>query len=320
MFLREGGFFTVVSGVPYYDGSDPSIFLPDTIADAENGFSVGRIWQSPFRNIVYESGVPIDGTGLVEPPRQYSGVYIHGRLRTPSDPTFGHKMDFINGRVIFNSAQPLTTKVHADYSAKECRIGFESTFNQQFSEGYIESKFTTNPGTSAQLVYPSGVSQPFPAVFIEVANRDFTNYELGNRSLVIHDKVNLWIWALDDLQRDNIVDILTAQARKSLPIVDFNRAPLPLSGIFNTLSPEYTAYQVLLQNPIITTSLGTGRPIKYITFIDKVDCENLQATKEYERALVTYETVTYLNAPIGPLPTFLGPVTNIPAIGDTGLT
>ena len=64
--LREGAFMNVASGSLFYDGSDMSVLLPDTSADDTLfGVSDGSVWQSPFRQWVYESGVSLDGTKLL---------------------------------------------------------------------------------------------------------------------------------------------------------------------------------------------------------------------------------------------------------------
>jgi len=314
-FLRESSFINVASGQLFYDNSDMSVLLPDTTAnDTLFGLSDGQVWQSPFRQFVYESGVPLDGTNVGTSPVVVSGVYIEGAFRRTNDPQFGHTIDFINGRVIFNSPQSLNLQVNAEYSARQVRVGFEHDFNQQFSKGYLESKYGTNPLTSMQLVYPSGIFQPFPAVFIEVDNRTMTPYELGNRSAIIKDKVILHIWALDDLQRDNIVDILTSQWRKAIPIINFNRAPLPLSGIYNTLSPEYVPYQEMLRNNKLITTVGSGVPVIYTAYITDIEANNINVAQEYERAIVTYEIDVYLNAPTTPLGSYFGPISTIPTI------
>jgi len=317
--LREGAFITIPSGATFYDGSDMSVLLPDTKNDDTLfGVDDGQVWQSAFRQWVYESGVPLDGTNVQQPPVVASGVYVEGAFRAPDDAEFGHTIDFINGRIIFDSPQSLELQVQAAFSARETRVGFEHDFNQQFNAGYIESKYTTNPLTSMQLVYPSGQAQPFPAVFIEVDRRDLKGYELGNRSAEITDEIKLHVWALDDLQRDNIVDILTGQWRKSLPMIDFNIAPLPLSGIHNTLSPEYVAYQDMLRNRELITTVGSGVPIRYMSYIEDVDVQNLPGAEEYERALVTYQVKVYLNAPTTPLGHIFGPITTLPTIQDSG--
>jgi hypothetical protein len=317
-FLRESSFITVASGQQFYDGSDMSVLLPDAGADDTLfGTSNGQVWQSPFRQWVYEANVPLDGTNVSTPPVVASGLYIEGAFRPTDDPAFGHTIDFINGRIIFDSPQPLDLQVNAAYSAREVRVGFEHDFNQQFQRGFLESKYTTNPLTSMQIVYPSGQAQPFPAVFIEVNTRTMDAFELGNRSAIIKDTVILHVWALDDMQRDNIVDILTSQWRKPIPIINFNGSPLPLSGIYNTLSPEYIPYQNLLTNDRITTSFGSGViPVQYIAYISDIKADNLNAAQEYERAIVTYDIEVYLNAPTAPLGNLFGPISRIPTIED----
>lgn len=318
--LREGGFINVSSGTQFYDGSSLSLLLPDTRAD-DVLYNVvdGQVWQLPFRNLVYESGVPLDGTNVPDSPIIMSGVYIEGAFRATNDAVFGHTIDFINARVIFNSPQSLDLQVHADFSVREVRVGFEHDFNQQFSDPTLESKYYTNPLTSMQLVYPSGNIQPFPAIFIEVDGRTLEGFELGNRSARIVDEVKFHIWALDDVQRDNIVDILTGHWRKSVPMIDFNIAPLPLSGILNTLSPEYVPYQTMLRNTELITTIGSGTPVKYMSYINDVDTQNLPSTDRYERALVVYHVEVNLNAPTTPLGHLFGPITTLPTIQDPGI-
>jgi hypothetical protein len=318
--LREGAFTTIASGSQFYDGRSLSLLLPDTSADNTLlGVSDGQVWQSPYRQWVYESGVPIDGTNIVAPPMVASGVYIEGAFRHKTDATFGHTIDYINGRIIFDTPQSLDLQVHGEFSAREVRVGFEHDFNQQFTGNVLETQYSTNPLTSMQLVYPSGKLQTFPAIFIEVDGRTMEGYELGNRSAIVEDEVKFHIWALDDLTRDNIVDILTGQWRKSVPMVNFNQVPLPLSGIHNTLSPEYVAYQDMLHNTTLVTTVGSGTPIQFMSYINDVDTQNLPATEEYERALVTFRVGVYLNAPVTPLGQIFGPISTLPTIQDSGL-
>jgi len=318
--LRESAFVTIASGAQFYDGRSLSLLMADTTADDTLfGVSDGQVWQSPYRQWVYESGVPLDGTNVSTPPIVASGVYIEGAFRLPNDPVFGHTIDYQQGRIIFNSPQSLELEIHADFSARDVRVGFEHDFNQQFNGSVLEMQYLTNPLTSMQLVYPSGKLQPFPAVFIEVDGRKLEAYELGNRSAMITDEVKFHVWALDDLTRDNIVDILTSQWRKSVPMVNWNVAPLPLSGIYNTLSPEYIAYQDLLRNNKTVTTVGSGHPVQFMSYIEDVDTQNLPAAEEYERALVTYQVKVFLNAPTTPLGHVFGPISTLPTIQDIGM-
>jgi hypothetical protein len=265
---------------------------------------------------VYQSGTPLDGTNVNSPPINYSGVYIEGALRGPGDPVYSHTPDFINGRIIFDTAQSLGLQVHSDFTAREVKVGFEHTFNNEYTDAILETKFSNNPLTSNVLVYPSGRrTQPFPAVFIETKDRDFEGYELGNRSLIIKDTVRLHVWAHNDIQRDNIVDVLTAQMRKVIPIIDFNKAPLPLSGIHNTLSNEYVPYPTMLQNNTLVTTVGSGTPVRYLAYIDSVKSQTMPGAETYERSIVDYNISVYLNAPNTPLGHVFGPIATLPTIG-----
>lgn len=302
-FLRNAAYTNVVSGQQWYDGSIISRFVPDTEAHNEfYGLSVGQVFQSPYRNFVYESGVPYAGTDAADdPPRLYSGVYVHGRLCPPTDPVFGHVVDYLNGRIIFNTPQSLDLRVDGDFAVKHVRVGFEHQFNQQFEEGVLETKFISNPLTSMQVVYPSGTMQPFPAVFIEVDGRDHDAFELGNRSTITKDTVTFYVWGLDDLQRDDIVDVIDEQIRKSIPLIDFNIMPLPLSGIFNTLSPEYIPYTTLLRNNTTVTTVGSGIPIVNRAYIDMSSPKNVEAAATYERSEVDWIVSVYPIAPNTPI-------------------
>ncbi len=312
--LRDGLFTNVGSGTLFYDGSDQSVLLADTNATSLFvNMQPGQIWQSAFRNWVYESGVVLNRSiNLLNRPTPTlcSGVYVNNVFKPTQpwhpafDPAFKHTIDYINGRIIFDNAISLDSKVQAEFSYKHVRIDYEHVLNRQRKFSFLESKFTTNPLTSNQLVYPSGFAYPFPAVFIEIDERSSEGWELGNRSLKMYDHVKCHIWALDDLTRDNIVDIISYQKMKTLNGIDFNIAPLPLSGIFNTLSPEYIPYQVLLTNPEVS---GIGFPnyirvIQFKSYINEMSPKNDEPYEEFVKSTVNgvFETILIMpNQPIG---------------------
>lgn len=313
IFLREGLWTNVPSGELYADGSDMSLLLPDGEAPDLLGLSQRQVFQSAFREWVHESGVPLDGTNLTEQPMSASGVYIQGAFRYTDDAEFPHTIDYFNGRIIFESPLPNDIgPVHAPFAFRHVRVGFENRFNQQFDDPYLENQYGTNPETSMQLVYPSGNFQPFPAVFIEIDERDKQPYELGNRSAVMAEVCRFHIWTLDDLQRDDIMDVLDSQWHKRIPIIDFNKAPLPISGFFNTLNNEWVAYQLMLNNPELTTTVGVGRPIRYFADIDESNPINEQPSETYEKGQVEWVLGIYLNRPNTVIPNVFAPVRPIP--------
>lgn len=345
--LRDGNYQNVVSGIQFYDGSDMSRLLADNTPSicAELGLMdqftgniyENRVYQSAFRNWVYESGLVLNPalSDLDWPVAiRASGVYVDGRFCATSpnhpdyDPSCSHTIDYLNGRVIFDSSLPSTSIVNADFSYKTVAVMTASKFNNQLIDGVLETKFTTNPRTSNQLVYPSGNSNimPYPIIFIEDTSRTFSAYQLGDRSLIANDEMAFHIFALDESTRDNLIDLISFQERKRIPLIDFNYAPFPLSGITNTLSPAYIPYvDLTLKNnivstktievaacspsgtPITTEIIRSQRAIGYLadiedTSIDEMDQFLTEANSEViERGIVTNTTRVYTIQPIGPL-------------------
>lgn len=315
-FLRDGRYTNVASGQTAPNGSDMSVLLCDTSNDdLLANFDDGQIWQSPFRNWVYESGIVLnDDIGIRDLPLPViaSGVYIGGTFKATNpthesyDATYAHHIDWINGRIIFDNALPTDEEVRvAGFSYKHVRFDFEDAFNRELKEGYLNQQYSTNPLTSNNIVYPSGGLQPYPAVFIETWGRRWRPHELGNRSLVARDRLILHIWAETSMDRDDIADIISYQERKSVPLVDFNFAPLPLSGILNEKSPSYIAYQNLLKNPLINNVIGsingTATTVGYISHIMETEIINDPPFQKFERARVEFVVETWMYHPTSPL-------------------
>jgi len=316
-FVRDGRYTNVSSGEAFYDGNDMSRLLPDTSADdLFYGLQDGQVWQSPFRNWVYESGVVRNDEILIRDmasPIICSGVYVSGTFYA-TDPEHAeyvdhvsHHIDWINGRIIFDNPIPVDADVQASFAYKHIRVAFDRDYLRQQQHGFLESKFTTNPMTSNQLVYPSGGAYPFPAVYIEVNGRRWGvgGYEMGNRSLVATDTTTLHIYTLDELTFDDVADTMAYQCRKNIPMIDFNVAPMPLSGLYNEKSPEYIPYQELLKNPRLTiphAKNGYAYTIGGLIYINDADTILDVPMDEFERGRVTFDIQTYHimpNSPIG---------------------
>ena len=317
--LKDGNYQNVSSGQLFYDGSDMSRFLPDVSdqALAEIGVAAGQIWQSPFKNFVYESGITrLNISNVLRDfplPIRMSGIYVDGAFypTSPSasgySPTMAHTIDYLNGRVIFNNPLSLNSRVHADFSYKEVKVAVASQFNNQLVNGVLETQFTTNPRTSSQIVYPSGTTriQPYPIIFIEDAGRSWEAYQLGDRSLVAIDDIVYHIYALDSATRDNLIDLITFQERKPILLIDYNVAPLPLSGILNTLSPNYMSYPDLLANPIVNTN--GDRAIGFQGWIENTKLTDIDSLRQspqsevIERAIVVANAKIYSINPVSPI-------------------
>ena len=315
--LRDGNYDVITSGLQFYDGSDMSRLVPDTSDEvlAELGnLSAGQVWQSPFKNWVYED-VPALNPSIIlaKWPAAFraSGVYIDGAFRLENDSVYPHTIDYLNGRVIFNSLLPLEKIVQASYTYKTVSVLGLREFNNQLRFASLEQQFSSNPRTANQLIYPSGTTRviPLPTIFIEDMGRKFGAYQLGDRSLIARDELMFEIWALDESTRDNLVDLVSFQQRKSIPILNFNIVPLPLSGIKNALSPEFVPYRDLaLNNPLPGPQFSGLNPIAFRGFIEDTEILDLESlfnesvtqSPVFERATVKMTVVTYPIMPVSP--------------------
>lgn len=315
-FLRDGRYTNVASGQQFYDGGDTSRLLCDTNADdLLYGLSDGQVWQSAFRNWVYESGVALNDAIYIRDfdlPTVCSGVYVSGTFYAtdPTHPSYdanvAHHIDWTHGRVIFDNAIPTDALVQAQFAYKHIRVAFDRDFNRQFQRGFLESKYTTNPLTSSQLIYPSGGAYPFPASFIEINGRTWKpgGYELGNRSLISNDTVTIHVYTLDEMTFDDVSDLMSYQARKNVPLIDFNVAPIPLSGLYHEKSPNYIAYQELLKNPRLTvpeSKTGEAWAIGGLMYFDAVDTNLDDPLDDFERGRVVFTVEIYNIMPNSPI-------------------
>jgi len=232
-------------------------------------------------------------------------VFIDGAFRLEDDPVFPHSIDYLNGRIIFDSPiTDLNKRIHGEFSYKTVQLLSLREFNNQLRFGVLEQQFTTNPFTAGQMVYPSGTTRisPLPIIFVEDMGRTFGAYQLGDRSLIARDELVCEIWALDEQTRDNLIDLVSYQQRKSFPIINYNIAPLPLSGFKNELSPDYVPYISLAQNqPLPGPSFSGINPVAFRGFIEDTEVMDLDSffsestTQQdvFERATVRMIVETY---------------------------
>lgn len=317
--LRDGNYDVIASGTQFYDGHDLSTLVPDTDPEvlAEGGYVAGQVWQSLFANWVYQNPPALNPSVVLNHwPTAFraSGVYIDGAFRLENDPVYPHAIDYINGRVIFDSPiTDLEKRIHADFTYKTVQILSLREFNNQLKEGVLEQQYKTNPFTAGQIVYPSGKTSsriaPLPIIFVENMGRTSSAYQLGDRSLIANDELTCEIWTLDESTRDNLIDLVSFQERKNFPIINYNIAPFPLSGIKNQLSPAYVPYiSLALNQPLPGPAFSGLNPVAFRGFIEDTEVVDLDsfftdaATQQdvFERAVVRMVVQTYPIMPVTP--------------------
>ena len=257
LFLRDGWFRTVSRG-DTVRGVDVSALVRSPESDHYfASVSGAQVWQSPYQEWVYESGITMNSAPFISgiaPPLQASGIYVNGTFFSQDTGVSGTDfyIDYINGRVIFPTAGaiPENSQVQADYSYRKVRVDTGENFDRQEIAYHAETELKDNPWTNDNTLYPSGgyAVGTMPVVFLELGEGDKRPLEMGNRSAIKTQPVNAHIYTYNLPVRNSIMDLIDSRWHTHMPMVDFNYAPLPLSGLWGTLSPDYIPYQTLLEN------------------------------------------------------------------------
>lgn len=249
LLLRDGFYTNINVGQLDVYSRDLSSLQPGDVVYPEPDptySQANRVFQSAFKNWVYESGIP-SSSGVL-PPLVASGVTVGGTF-FPTATTvgaFAHFIDFPNGRVIFNSALAGTPVVQAEFSYKMVLVDHANLFNNENRPVLIETALKDNPQETGVITYPTPLSRTLPAIFIDVLSRQNNAYELGTRSPIQDYFGVLHVWTRDEFTRDLIEDVIADEFRNVLLGIDFNTAPDPL--LFNGRNnPNFSGYSSLAQ-------------------------------------------------------------------------
>lgn len=244
LFLRDGMFTNVSTGETNINGNNISLLV--SVEDED--FADDRVYQSPFKNWVYEEGITVVQSGIPDPVIA-SGVTVNGTFY-PQDSaapgynaSFAHDFDFPNGRVIFDSPQVGAT-VQAAFSYKTVAVEFANEMNNEKRPLLIETGYKDNPRATGVDVYPTKESRTLPALFIDFLDRQSSPYELGTRDGITDFFGVFHIWARDGYDLDLIEDILGDEHYQVIFGIDFNTAPFPL-GAWGNKNSAFSNYSTL---------------------------------------------------------------------------
>jgi hypothetical protein len=218
--LLEAGFYDDVEIYSLGVDSTPYAAAENLSPVAVPGLSGGRVWQAPYRNWVYESGLE-----SARQPIQVSGIYVDGDFQPLGVAgQYSYHLDYVNGRVTFDNPISLTSVVQANYSYK--RIGLYDEDVPWFTNLVFDA-FGSMPSTQ---VIPSGSVDllkehqlQLPLIVIEsVAKQRMVPKELGNLSQWVYQDFLFHIVAENSLDRNNLVSIVTRQKDRSIYLYDAN--------------------------------------------------------------------------------------------------
>lgn len=190
-----------------------------------------RVWRSPYTNWVYESGItPPSG---MDDPIVASGVYVGGVFKTRTNLTYGHFIDYQNGRIVFNTEQDESLDVRAEFSYKFARIKLPNRRDEIF----IGRHFFLNPDIDPTILVPSGAVQELPLVLMEIGDSSDSGLQLGGGK-IMHFEIHLHVVANNDSDRDRIMSVLESINREVPIMVDWNITNHPLNFNGDFLSGE----------------------------------------------------------------------------------
>jgi len=230
--LQKGNYYNVTLGENSVDGNDMSLLR----ISSNPHFEAGKAWEGFRENWVWQSGIsfnpaPLVGTNNAKPG--ISGVYVDDVFYSSSTTgVYAHKVDYYNGRIIFDSPIPTGSKVQAEYSYKYINIVYSNALpwlqEVQYRTWDVPSSFMSQ----GKGMFDLSAEQRFqlPAIAVEIVpRRTLRGYQLGGGQFVDTD-ILFHCVAEDEFTRNKLVDIISLQNDKT--IVMFNSNALASSNAF----------------------------------------------------------------------------------------
>lgn len=228
--LQKGNYMNVTIGKLSPDSVDYSKLniSPSPI------FPSGKAWEGFRKNWVWQSGVnynppPIAGSNNAIPG--ISGIYVNGSFYpSTTNGTYAHKVDYYNGRVLFNNPIPASSIVQAEYSYKYINVVYANSLPWLAEVEYSSLEPKTGSLNKAKYDLPAEARMQLPAIAVEIVpRRNMRGYQLGGGQFVETD-VLFHCLAEDEYTRNKLVDIISLQNDKTIYMFNSNR--IANSGAF----------------------------------------------------------------------------------------
>jgi hypothetical protein len=230
--LEKGNYMNVSLGELSPEGIDYSKLR----LSSNPSFPSGKAWEGFRKNWIWQSGVsysppPIIGTNNAKPG--ISGVYVNNTFYPSSTSgTYAHKVDYFNGRIIFNNSIPTNSIVKAEYSYRYINVVYANSLpwlaEIQYSSLNLGEDF--NNLNKGKYDLPTEARIQLPSIAIEIVpRRTMKGYQLGGGQWVDTD-VLFHCLAEDEYTRNKLVDIISLQNDKTIYMFDSNS--IARSGAF----------------------------------------------------------------------------------------
>lgn len=239
-FLNIGGFINVGSTANTYNDNPNKLALVQ-----DPNYTDGQIWQTKYHDWVYDS-ITFGSSSPTIP----STVNVDGSPASASDYT----LDFVNSRVIFNTAISTSSNVTMNYSYRWIQVHKASSnlvWWKQFQTDVVNDSTQFNQNTGEYAIFAQNRVQ-LPCIIIEpVAKGTSEPYRLGDKSLVVDQDIILNIVTNSAAHRNSIVDILRLQEDKVIWLYDTNK--LVTDGVLpynfdGSLNGSRIAYDIMMDD------------------------------------------------------------------------
>ena len=261
--MDKGNYFNSTKGELAPNGEDYSKLR----SSSNDHYNAGQVWEGFRKNWIWQSGVdnspaPLVGNNKNQPG--ISGVYIDGVFQPTSGVgTYAHYVDYLNGRVIFDTAIPTGTTVQVEHSYRYINVVYANNVpwlrEVQTDTVQPNSNFLDNSKGSWDI--PPESRLQLPAVAVEVVpQRRFKGYQLGGGQWVYTDVLFHCI-AEDEYTRNQLIDIISLQNDKGVYLFDSNKlndagkfpldrngTPVPSALRFPELVDQYNGGLLTLRN------------------------------------------------------------------------
>ena len=217
-FLCIGGWFDANIG-------DSNLYSNNThsklLAVADSSYDDGQVWQSIRKDWVWETGIAFSGTS----PIQVTGLYIDGSYNA-NDGT-NYAINYPEGKVMFNTAQTITSDIQLDYSYRYVQT-YRASDSPWFNYLQYSSYNTSNPdivrAEDGDWSIAGEHRIQLPAIVIESISRS-RSYpsELGSQDIRIEQDIEFYVLAENKNERNKILDILRLQQDLVFWLFDSNK-------------------------------------------------------------------------------------------------
>lgn len=215
-FLNIGAWFDVSANQnTIYGVNRHSKLLP--VEDP--AYANGRVWQGIRKDWVWETGVNYNSTS----PLVISNISVNSNTITKNG---NFIINYPLGRVIFNTAQALTSNVQLNYSYRFVQVHRSSEspwFNILQFSSFNTSNNDIQLTDEGEWAIGGQHRIQLPCIVIEPVSRSRSRpYEIGNNLLWLEQDVAFYVLAENKNDRNKLLDILRLQQDVTLQLFDTN--------------------------------------------------------------------------------------------------